>query len=267
MQCVGRVELINTGMIETHAHLYDEVFEADIVQVIKNAKIQGIQKIIMPNVDEVSIARMLNIEAQFPDYCMSTMGLHPCYVKENWQEQIEVLRTWLTQRKFVAIGECGIDLYWDKTTLSIQQQALEAQCQLAVQYQLPLILHTREAFYETYEVVSRYKEEGITGVFHCFSDSVKELKLVEDLGFKIGLGGAITYKKVDMNAVIQQAKPQTIVIETDAPYLTPVPYRGKRNEPSYIQYVVDQIARILNQDRNEIITQTTLNAKEIFYGI
>ena len=251
-------------IIDTHCHLYSEEFEGDIAEVIKRAKYEGVKKFFLPAIDSTCLEGMLDLEKKFPDECFAMMGLHPCYVKENYLEELEIVKNQLAARHFVAIGEIGIDYYWDKTFAEQQQQAFELQMQWALYYQLPIVIHTRNAMQETINMVKPFAAKGLTGIFHCFSGSYESAKQIVDMGFLLGIGGVVTYKNSGLPQALAQIGAENLVLETDAPYLTPIPFRGKRNESSYLKYIIEKLAEIKNMSVEEMAAITTANAERIF---
>ena len=251
-------------LIDTHCHLYSKEFEVDIEEVIQNATIEGVQKFYLPGIDSTAIESMLALEKQFPEKCIPMMGLHPCYVKNNYNEELEIVRGWLTQREFSAIGEIGLDFYWDKTFVIQQYQAFRIQIEWAIEYRRPIVIHTRNAMQETINLVKEYKSKGLSGIFHCFSGSYESAKEIIDAGFYLGIGGVVTYKNAGLAEVLTKIDLKHLVLETDAPYLTPVPFRGKRNESSYLKYVATKIAAIKQVPVEEVASITTANAEKIF---
>ncbi len=250
--------------IDTHAHVYAPELASDIELVIKNAISTGIEKILMPAIDSASLEAMLKVEQQFPDHCIAMMGLHPCYVKENYQEELALVETWLAKRKFIAIGEIGLDFYWDKTFAKEQQLVFETQMQWALDMQLPIVIHTRNAMGETIELVKPFAKKGLRGVFHCFSGSKESAEQIIGMGFHLGLGGVLTYKNACVAEAIKEIPMEFLVLETDAPYLAPVPYRGKTNEPAYMLEVAKKLAEIKSMPLHEIAESTTNNARMLF---
>ena len=251
-------------LTDTHCHLYSKEFEVDIEEVIQNATIEGVQKFYLPGIDSTAIESMLALEMQFPEKCIPMMGLHPCYVKNNYNEELEIVRGWLTKRAFVAIGEIGLDFYWDKTFVTQQYQAFRIQLEWAIEYRRPIVIHTRNAMQETINLVKEYKSKGLSGIFHCFSGSYESAKEIIDAGFYLGIGGVVTYKNAGLAEVLTKIDLKHLVLETDAPYLTPVPFRGKRNESSYLKYVATKIAAIKQVPVEEVASITTANAEKIF---
>ena len=251
-------------IVDTHCHLYLDEFKNDITDVIKRAEFESVEKFYLPAIDSSEIENMLLLETKFPGKCIAMMGLHPCYVKENYQQELDIVSSWLSKRKFAAVGEIGLDFYWDKTFVKQQYSAFRTQIELALQYNLPIVIHTREAMQESIDVVKEYKPKGIRGIFHCFGGSVENAREIIDAGFYLGIGGVLTYKKSGLAEVLAQIDLSHMVLETDAPYLTPVPFRRKRNESSYLKYIVEKMALIKNVSTEEIAVVTTANAEKIF---
>ncbi len=251
-------------MIDTHCHLYSSEYEEDIGLVIARASEEGVTKFYLPAIDSSFTERMNTIENLFPDKCFSMAGLHPCSVKENYKEELHQVEQLLQQRNFIGIGETGLDFYWDKTFVKEQYLALEMQIEYALTYKLPLILHTRNATQQTIDVVKKYSPKGLTGIFHCFGGSLHEANQITDMDFYLGIGGVVTYKNAGLPEVLKAVNMKHIVLETDAPYLTPVPMRGKRNESSYLKYVVEKLAIVKGISESEVKDITTTNAEKIF---
>lgn len=250
--------------IDTHTHLYSEEFDADRNEIIKNAITKGITKLYLPNVDSTNIDGMLQLEKEFPENCFAMMGLHPCSVKENYLEELAIIEGWLTKRKFVAIGEIGLDLYWDKTFLKEQEIAFKKQIDWALTYNYSIVIHCRNAFDEIYSILKSYHTLP-KGIFHCFSGNVEEAHKILGLQhFKLGIGGVITFKNSGLDEVVKQLNLNDLVLETDSPYLAPMPYRGKRNESSYIPLIAQKIADIKGVSIEEVKKITTQNAHFIF---
>lgn len=250
--------------IDTHAHVYAAELADDIEIVIKNAISTGIDKILMPAIDSASLNAMLQMEQQFPGHCIAMMGLHPCYVKENYKEELAIVETWLAKRKFIAIGEIGLDFYWDKTFTQEQHLVFETQMQWALDMQLPIVIHTRNAMGETIEAVKPFAKKGLRGVFHCFSGSKESAEQIIGMDFHLGLGGVLTYKNAGVAEAIKDIPMEYLVLETDAPYLPPVPYRGKTNEPAFMLEVAKKLADIKSLPLHEIAAITTRNAERLF---
>lgn len=251
-------------LTDTHAHLYGEEFNADRKVMMDRAYAEGVQKFYLPGIDSSAIDSMLHMEQDYPGSCFAMMGLHPCYVKENYIDELKIVELWLAKKSFPAIGEIGLDFYWDTTFKDQQYEAFHTQIKWAIDYKLPIVIHTRNAMQETIDVVKSYAGKGLHGIFHCFGGTVQEAHDIIDLGFYLGIGGVVTYKKSGLTEVLSDIPLQHIVLETDAPYLTPVPYRGKRNESSYLKYIVDKLVEVYGVSGAEIAAITTANAENIF---
>ncbi|WP_264520267.1 TatD family hydrolase [Flavobacterium sp. N1994] len=249
---------------DTHTHLYSEEFDQDRTEMIQRAIKDGVSRFFVPSIDSNYTQKMYDLEAQFPENIFLMMGLHPCYVKENYKEELAHVETELSKKKFYAIGEIGIDLYWDKTTLKIQQEAFQYQIQLAKKYQLGINIHCREAFDEVFEVLESERAADLFGIFHCFSGDFGQAKRAIDLNMKLGIGGVATFKNGKIDQFLNEIDLQHIVLETDSPYLAPVPYRGKRNESSYTKLVAEKLAQIYQLPIEEIARITTENSKQVF---
>ncbi|HEY0612617.1 MAG TPA: TatD family hydrolase [Chitinophaga sp.] len=253
--------------IDTHAHLYGKEFRDDRTAMITRALDAGVHKLLLPNIDSSSIEGMLALEDQFPGSCYAMMGLHPCYVDENVEKEMALVREWLAKRPFTAVGEIGLDFYWDKTHAALQHQVFREQLQLAKQYDLPVVIHSRESTRQCIDEVRSLQDGTLTGVFHCFSGTAEEAREVIDLGFYLGIGGVVTFKKSGLDKTVEQIDLQHIILETDAPYLAPVPYRGKRNESAYIPLIGQMVADIKNLKIEEVAAITTSNALKLFKSI
>lgn len=250
---------------DTHAHIYLPEFKPDREEMLARAHQEGVTRIYLPNVDHRTIDEMLELEANHPDRCFALMGLHPSSVKKDFERELYLVENWLSKRPFAGVGECGIDLYWDKTFAAEQKEALRIQIELAKKYRLPIILHTREAFSETYELIASANSDSLTGIFHCFSGTVAEAEQVIELGgFYLGIGGVVTFKNGGLTPVLEQVELKHLVLETDSPYLPPVPYRGKRNEPAYMRKVAEKIAEVKQISLAEVAAVTTANAAALF---
>jgi len=252
-------------MIDTHTHLYSEEFDEDRKEAIQRALDKGITEFYLPAIDSEFHEKMLQLESDYPNQIFSMMGLHPCYVKpESWKKELEIVKNYLDERSFPAIGEIGIDLYWDKTTLDIQVKAFEQQIDWAIEKDLPIVIHTRESFKETFEVLERKKHPKLRGIFHCFSGNLEQAKHAIDLNFILGIGGVVTFKNGKIDQFLSEIPLDKIVLETDSPYLAPVPFRGKRNESSYLDLVAGKLVDTHNKDFAEIDRITSENAKIMF---
>lgn len=251
-------------MIDTHTHLYSEEFDADRTEMIARAKAAGVTRCFIPAIDASYTQRMFQLKNDYPDYVFLMNGLHPCSVKENYQEELAHVENLMQSHFFCAIGEIGIDLYWDKTFLKEQQEAFAWQIQLAKKHQLPIVIHCREAFEEVFEVLESEKGDDLFGIFHCFSGTEAQAHRAIGYGLHLGIGGVVTFKNGNIDKFLRNIDLQHIVLETDSPYLAPVPYRGKRNESAYIVQVADKLSDIYELPVDEIKRITTENATKIF---
>ncbi|MBL0235598.1 MAG: TatD family hydrolase [Saprospiraceae bacterium] len=250
--------------IDTHTHLYLEEFKLDLDQVIQRATENGLVNVLLPNIDVRTIPEVDAMCQDYPEIARGMMGLHPCSVNENYLHDLDIIGKKLYSSTYIGVGEVGLDLYWDKTNFEIQKQAFITQINWAKELKLPLSIHTREATTEALQIIETLQDGSVKGVFHCFGGSVEEARRVSDLGMYLGLGGVTTYKKSNLPDILNQFGLDRIVLETDAPYLTPVPHRGKRNESAYIPIIGARIAEILSVDIREVSLITTKNAKEVF---
>lgn len=250
--------------IDTHAHLYLQQFDNDRGAMLDRAMTAGCEAFFLPNIDSTTIESMLALEATRPDVCFAMMGLHPSHVKENFREELAVCEEWLSRRRFAAVGEIGIDLYWDKTHLQEQLEALHIQMSWAKELDLPIVLHTREAMDIVIEAVAEAYDERLRGVFHCFNGNVEQAQRIVEMGFHLGIGGVLTYKNGGLEPVIEALGLDHVVLETDAPYLAPIPMRGKRNEPAYITHVIDRLATLTGLSPKAVGETTTANARRLF---
>lgn len=251
-------------IIDTHCHLYAEEFESDIDQVIAASQQEGIQKFFLPNIDTLSIANLLQLEARYPGTCIAMMGLHPCSVKANFKDELQVIESWFQKRSFAAVGEIGLDFYWDRSFEAEQYEAFRRQIALALQYQVPIVIHSREAMQQCIDTVAAYAGSGLKGIFHCFGGSLQEAEQIISLGFFLGIGGVLTYKKSTLPEVLQHISLDHVVLETDSPYLAPVPKRGRRNESAYLKYIIAKLAEVKNTSVEEVARITTANATFVF---
>ena len=253
-------------MIDTHSHIYGPEYIDDRDQVVARAIEAGVSKVLLANVDTSTIADLLSCHEQYPHFTEMAMGLHPTSVKEDWQSELRNVEDALRNgNRYVAVGEVGIDLYWDRTFESEQERVLEQQLDWAISLDLPVILHIRKAHAETFKVLSRFKGKTIRGVFHCFGGGVEEARKAIDMGFYLGIGGVVTYKNANLGDVIKPFGINHILLETDAPYLSPVPQRGKRNEPYNLVYVRDHLSSIFQINSQKVDEITTKNAQELFH--
>lgn len=260
-----RTRQIEMRIIDTHSHIYSEEFDNDIDEVIKRAKQAGVEKILLPNIDASSIDRLHNISDRYTGYCIPMMGLHPTSVGENWKEELDIIRKKLSKRTYIAIGEIGIDLYWDKTFEEQQRLVFEEQLRWSIEYDLPVAIHSRDAIAECISCIKNVGEQHLRGVFHSFGGTVEELDGILSLrNFMLGINGVVTFKNSTLPTVLKETDLSNIIIETDSPYLAPVPYRGKRNESSYTLNVVTKLAEIYGLPAEEVGQITTENAEKLF---
>jgi len=252
-------------LTDTHTHLYSEQFNDDIDTVIQNCIEKGITRLFLPNIDATSIDGMMNLGTDYPDNCFPMMGLHPTSVSENYKEELAIMEQWLIKQKFCAIGEIGIDLYWDKTLLKQQQDAFRTQINWAKERDLPFVIHCRDAFDEIFEILDELNDDKMRGIFHCFTGTLEQANHIINYGdFKIGIGGVVTFKNSGLDKVIEQIDIKHLVLETDSPYLAPTPFRGKRNESSYLLGIAEKVADIYSISIEEVAKITTTNSIEIF---
>lgn len=249
---------------DTHSHIYSEEFQNDRAEMMQRAINNGVQRIFVPSIDSTFTNKMYEIENQYPEIVFLMIGLHPCYVKENYLDELQHVENELAKHKFYAIGEIGIDLYWDKTTLDIQKIAFKRQIQLAKKHKLPINIHCRDAFEEVFEVLESEKSADLFGIFHCFTGNHEQALQAIALNMKLGIGGVVTFKNGKIDQFLKQIELTNIVLETDSPYLAPNPFRGKRNESSYVVNVVEKLAAIYGVSVEEIANITTANSKAVF---
>ena len=250
--------------VDSHAHIYLKEFDHDRKDMLHRSKEHNVEEIYMPNIDHTSIDAMLEVEADNPQQCFSMMGLHPCSVSKNFEKELYLVESWLSKRKFAAIGEVGTDLYWDKTFWEQQKQAFTIQLQWAKQYEVPLVIHCRDSLEETIALVEENHDEKLKGVFHCFSGTLEQANRITKLGFCLGLGGVATFKNGGLDKVTPDLDINSFLLETDSPYLSPVPHRGKRNEPSYIPIIAEKIASLKGISVEDLKAVTTRNAHSLF---
>jgi TatD DNase family protein len=248
-------------LIDSHAHIYLPEFETDREEMLLRAQKAGITEILMPAIDNSTHEAMIRLEENH-SFCRSMIGLHPCSVNQDYQTEINQIEDWLGRRNFIAIGEIGLDFYWDKTFTDQQYDAFHTQVEMALSRKLPICIHSRNATSECIEVVKQHP--GITGVFHCFSGSIEQAEIIMALGFYLGIGGVVTFKNSGLDKVIAHIGIEKVILETDAPYLAPVPYRGKRNECSYLVHVAEKLAQVTGLDRDEIAIRTSENTRRVF---
>ncbi|GIV28440.1 MAG: TatD family hydrolase [Bacteroidia bacterium] len=251
-------------LVDTHCHLFLEEFDTDRNECVQRSLNAGIQKILLPNIDSTTIDRLYKTEQEYPSVCLAMMGLHPTSVKENYKDELKIVENELNKRKFIGIGEIGLDLYWDKTFINEQKIVFKTQLEWAVIYNYPVSIHCREAFDEIFEVLDSM-DTLPKGVFHCFTGTIEQAQKILSYGsFKLGIGGVLTFKKSTLPEVLQNVELNHIVLETDAPYLAPAPYRGKRNEPSYLSIILEKLSVIKNISKENLIAQLYQNTIEIF---
>lgn len=251
-------------LTDTHTHLYSEEFDLDRDEMMQRAIAKGVTRFFVPAIDSTCTPSMYELEENYPENVFLMMGLHPCYVKENYLDELNHIETELAKRKFIAIGEIGIDLYWDKSTLEIQKIAFKHQIQLAKKYKLPIVIHCRESFDEIFEVLESERSDDLFGIFHCFTGNFEQAQQAISLNMKLGIGGVVTFKNGKIDQFLHQIDMKHLVLETDSPYLAPVPFRGKRNESSYIALVAEKLATIYGISVEEVAKITTQNSKAIF---
>lgn len=251
-------------LTDTHTHLYYETDESKRAALVERCRENNISRLFLPNVDAASVSMVFSLLNSYPDMCYPMLGLHPCSIKANWDEELNTISQSVHQHKIVAIGEIGIDLYWDKTLLTEQVQAFKKQIQWAKELNLPIVIHCRDAFNEVFEVLEQENDENLFGIFHCFTGTLEQANKVIGLGFYLGIGGVVTYKNAGLDKIIPQIGLNHIVLETDSPYLTPVPYRGKPNESSYLIYVAKKVAELHQTDLETVAHITTENSVKVF---
>lgn len=249
---------------DTHTHLYSESFDEDRDQMMQRTLGANVKRLFVPAIDSTYTAAMLQLEKDYPEYVFLMMGLHPTHVKDNYKEELAHVEEMLNQHKFYAVGEIGIDLYWDKSTLALQQDAFRYQIKLAKQHRLPIVIHCREAFNEIFDILEEEKSEDLFGIFHCFTGTIGQAHQALSYNMKLGIGGVATFKNGKIDQFLNEIDLKHIVLETDAPYLAPKPFRGKRNESSYILKVVEKLSEIYNISKENIADITTKNSKAVF---
>ena len=249
-------------LIDTHCHLYLKEFESDLPAVMQRAKNAGVEKFCLPAIDSEVIDDMLKLEELYPEKFFLMMGLHPGSVKEYYKDELKIVEDYLHKRKFIAVGEIGLDFYWDKTFIKEQYDAFHNQIEIGLNYNLPIVVHSRNATDECIEVVKQYS--SLKGVFHCFSGNTEQAENLIELGFLLGIGGVVTFKNSGLDKVIEQIGLNHVIIETDAPYLAPVPFRGKRNVPGYLKYVIEKLSLVSGKESEQVAKITTQNAINLF---
>ncbi len=250
--------------IDTHTHLYVDQFDEDRSEVVERALAAGVSRLYLPNIDGASIGPMLEMEKKWPGICIPMMGLHPCSVGENFRRELDGVREWLEKRAFAAVGEIGLDFYWDKTFVREQEEAFLLQAKWAVEFGLPIVIHSRDSIERNIELLEEADFPGLSGVFHCFTGTVRQAQRILNLGFYLGIGGVLTFKNAGLDKVMAQVGPERLVLETDSPYLAPTPFRGKRNESAYVVKVAEKLAGLLGMPLSELAEITTRNAKALF---
>jgi TatD DNase family protein len=251
-------------IIDTHSHIYLPEFDVDRADMLTRAENEEVGLIFMPAVDSGTHLSMLRTEEDFPGKSLAMMGLHPCSVKEGYKQELKIVKEYFEKRRFVAVGETGLDFYWDKTFTKEQYESFQFQIELAKQYGMPVVIHSRNSIDECISVVKENQQGNLKGVFHCFSGNERQAKEIIELGFYVGIGGVVTFKNSGLDKVMGDVDMKNVVLETDAPYLAPVPFRGKRNECSYLRYVVEKLSEIKNVSEDDIENITAENAKELF---
>lgn len=257
----------NMKLVDTHTHLYLDNYDADRDEVIKDAIKKGVQHMLLPAIDSKTFDAMKRLEQDYPDNCFAMIGLHPTSVADDYESEMELVENELQKGGYVAIGEIGIDLYWDSTYVKEQKDAFRRQLKLAKKYQLPVAIHTRDSFDEIYPIIKDENTDELRGVFHCFTGSIEEANKIIDLGFMMGIGGILTFKNSGLDKVVQTIPMEYLLLETDSPFLTPAPYRGKRNQSAYLIYIAAKLAEVKNIKIEEVALITTKNAKELFSKI
>ncbi|MFM1794749.1 MAG: hypothetical protein RL642_1134 [Bacteroidota bacterium] len=251
-------------MIDTHSHLYSEEFQADIDDILEKSNVSGVSRVYLPAIDSASHEVMLALADAHPDYCIPMMGLHPCYVDIGFQKELDLVKDWLSKRPFAAIGEIGLDFYHSVEFKSEQEKAFQIQIEWALEKDLPIVIHSRSSMDECIKMIATVGKGRSRGIFHCFGGDERQAKKVIDLGFYLGIGGVVTYKNAGLAKIVEQVSLEHLVLETDAPYLPPVPYRGKRNESSYLVHIAQKIADLKGVSLEEVDAVTSANAKKIF---
>jgi len=251
--------------IDTHTHLFVDAFDDDIDLVMQKAIAAGVEYFLLPNIDVDSIDRMHRLEEKYPNNCKSMMGLHPGSVGANWERDLETIRENLFSRSYCAVGEIGMDLYWDKTFIEAQKKVFRMQVEWAKELKLPVVIHAREAVDEIFAILDEVNDASLFGVFHCFTGTIEQANHIMEYGnFKMGIGGVLTYKNAKLDEVVRKIPLEYLVLETDSPYLSPVPYRGKRNESAYVLHIAEKLADAQGISLKEVEEITTLNAKHLF---
>ena len=251
-------------LIDTHCHIYLPEFDQDREQMIERARNLGVEEFYLPAIDSSTHLKMLDLEDQIKDGVWAMMGLHPCSVNEKVEEELALVESWFEKRKFIAVGEIGLDYYWDTSFAEQQKMAMRSQTDLALKYDRPIVIHSRNSIDDCIEIVQEKQNGSLKGVFHCFSGTLEQAKKIIDLGFYLGIGGVLTFKNAGLDKVVGELTLDALVLETDAPYLAPVPYRGKRNEPAFVSIVAEKLATLKNMQLKEVSAITSTNAKKLF---
>jgi TatD DNase family protein len=251
-------------LVDSHCHLYLKEFENDLEEILVKARNAGVARFYLPSISSEVVDDMLKLEALYPGECIPMMGLHPCSVNDVYKKEIKITEDWLSKRSFVAIGEIGLDFYWDKTFMQQQYDAFNVQMEIALKHTLPIVIHSRSAMQETIDTVKPFAAKGLKGIFHCFSGNNQNAHEIIDMGFYLGIGGVLTYKNSGLAEALHDIDIEHMVLETDAPYLSPVPFRGKRNESSYIKIIAEKLAAVKNISIEEVAEVTTANTEKIF---
>lgn len=251
-------------MIDTHTHLFLEQFDEDIEEVIERASKVGVEKFFLPHIDSETSAKAIELCEKYPNQCYLMMGLHPCSVKEAYKEELKNCEKLMAKHKIYAIGETGLDYYWDTTFKTQQKESLQLQIDWAKNLKLPIVLHCRDSMDDVIEMIAKNNDENLTGIFHCFSGTVKQAQQIIDMDFYLGIGGVVTFKNGGLDKILPAIGIEKLVLETDSPYLAPAPHRGKRNESSYVDVIADKVADVLQISKKEVVKQTTKNANKIF---
>lgn len=255
------------SLIDTHTHLFLEQFSSDREETIQRAIAAGVERMYLPNIDRKSVGPMNDLVKRFPQNCFPMIGLHPCHVDENFQSEIDFIEEQLNTGSYVAVGETGLDYHWDTTFATQQKDSLKQQIELAKHHRLPIVLHTRESFDDTYDLIKEHNDDSLTGVFHCFGGSLEDALKIKSLGgFYIGIGGVATFKKSNHAEVLPQIPLDMLVLETDSPYLAPVPFRGKRNESAHLTHIAERVADIMGETVTRVAEVTTENALKLYQG-
>ncbi|MCP4438051.1 MAG: TatD family hydrolase [Aureispira sp.] len=255
---------MNTFLVDTHTHIYVPKFDEDRDAMIQRAIDSNVQHFFLPNIDRPSIPQMLELEAAYPERCHAMMGLHPCSVDGDYMKTLALMEKWFEKRSFCAVGEIGLDYYWDKTHIKEQKEAFRIQSRWAKELDIPIVIHARDSLDDLIQLVGEEKTDNFRGVFHCFGGSLEQAQKIIDLGFLMGIGGVLTFKKAGLDAVVKDIDLKHLVLETDSPYLTPHPYRGKRNESAYIKIIAERLAKVKGISLEEVAKATTANAFELF---